>query len=259
MMATPLSSRALRYAASLPALQLLRRQVRNLVADKPTLYIFLRTVFTTREGNVQSGTQLLIEGYPRSANTFCEAAFRLAQGDRPVHLAHHAHAAATVLRASKRGIPTLVIMREPVEAARSLHMRNPTVMSPKRCLDEYIRFHNAIVPCRPRFVLARFETVVTDFGSVIDRVNKRFDTNFALFEHTEANVRSAYKLVDEMSGKRNAHGGPASYSPDLSGSDREHRDREKERVRSLFESKDLVSSVDEARDVYARMISGADV
>jgi hypothetical protein len=47
-------------------------------------------------------------------------------------------------------------------------------------------------------VVGLFEDVTTDFGSVIDRVNQRFETTFVRFEPTPENEAAAFDLVEEM-------------------------------------------------------------
>ena len=47
---------------------------------------------------VDGGTQMVIEGFPRSGNTFAVFAFRHAQR-RDIRVAHHLHAPAQVIRA----------------------------------------------------------------------------------------------------------------------------------------------------------------
>lgn len=38
-----------------------------------------------------------------------------------------------------------------------------------------------------------FEEVTKDFGAIINKINQRFNTNFATFEHTEENVRKVFE------------------------------------------------------------------
>jgi len=71
---------------------------------------------------VDRATELVIEGFARSGNTFAVAAFSLAQ-PRPVRLAHHLHAPAQVLLAARMGIPCIVLVRDPVDAVASRLIR----------------------------------------------------------------------------------------------------------------------------------------
>lgn len=135
---------------------------------------------------VGPGTEIVIEGYPRSANSFAVAAFRQAQG-RPVNIAHHRHAAAQVLGGIRMGVPVLVLIRKPEEAVPSLAARHRFGVG--GALAYYTRFYGPLLRHRDRVEWARFEEVTTDFGAVVQRINARYGTSFAPFEHTEDNVR----------------------------------------------------------------------
>lgn len=138
----------------------------------------------------------MIEGYPRSANTFAVAAFSFAQG-RPVKIARHLHAPAHVIAGVKKGIPTLVLIRQPEQAVLSLLVRAPHI-TPKQALKDYIRFYRSILSYRKGYVLATFEEVTRDFGQVIQRINARFGTNFKVFKHTDENIKKVFQIVEEM-------------------------------------------------------------
>lgn len=89
-------------------------------------------------------TELVIEGFPRSGNTFAGAAFTVVQG-RPVTLGRHMHRPAQVIAAARRGLPTLVFIRRPSDAVLSLVIRHPHI-SIAKALNDYIRFYTAIMP-----------------------------------------------------------------------------------------------------------------
>lgn len=144
---------------------------------------------------VRPATQLVIEGFPRSANTFSVWAFRQAQHE-DVRLAHHLHYPAQVIRAAQWQIPTLVLVRKPEDAVLSLIMRTPLLM-PTQALQHYISFYKVVAKYRDAFVLGRFEEVTEDYGAVIERINDRFATQFSLFDHTEANVKRVYSRIEE--------------------------------------------------------------
>ena len=61
---------------------------------------------------VTPDTQLVMEGFPRSANSFARVAFNRAQSER-VRIAHGLHVPAQVIRAARWRIPTLVLIRKP--------------------------------------------------------------------------------------------------------------------------------------------------
>jgi len=144
---------------------------------------------------VTDETELVIEGYMRSANTFSTVAFQMSQ-PRPVRVAHHLHAPAQIITAARMGIPALVPVRAPQDAAISVAIRSPQV-SLRQALQAHLRFHEAIVPYKDALHVARFEDVTTDLGTVIEAMNARFGTSFAPFRHTPENVQHVYDLIDE--------------------------------------------------------------
>lgn len=120
-------------------------------------------------------TDLLIEGFPRSANTFAAWAFMLANPG--CKLAHHVHTRAHVLLAIRRRKPALILMRPPEDAVRSLLVRRLEV-TPGIALRRYIGFYEGVEPYAEHLVFARFDTVINDYNRVIEAVNKRFNTQF---------------------------------------------------------------------------------
>lgn len=88
--------------------------VRAVLSAHPSVYIpFARRKYRDVPNMlVESDTELVIEGFERSGNTFAVVAFETAQ-PRPVKTAHHLHAAAQVVSAVRMGVPTLLLIRPP--------------------------------------------------------------------------------------------------------------------------------------------------
>ena len=141
-----------------------------------------------REAEVLADTELVIDGYQGSANSFLTRAFKHAQ-DRPVRLAHHLHAPAAVVRAVELGVPTVVTIREPRGAVLSLVSRWPYV-SVAQALRGYARYYEAVEPVVGDVVLSPFPTTTRHPGRTIQAVNDRFGTRFGVFEPVEANLRA---------------------------------------------------------------------
>src|SRR5215469_13619064 len=145
---------------------------------------------------VSRTTEIVIEGYPRSGNTFAVVAFRLAQG-REIEIAHHLHAATQIKRAARLDVPSVVLIREPSEAILSLVVRDPHA-SMRWALRSYIRFYSTVVPYLEKTVVAPFATVTSDFASIIRMVNTRYGTAFKEFEPTEDALNSVRRTVERM-------------------------------------------------------------
>jgi len=171
------------------------KEFRSTIGSHPTGFNLLFRHLKKYKGCVvEPDTEIVIEGAGGSGNSFAVVAFEFAQ-KRPVKIAHHTHVAGQVLLALKWNIPVLVLIRNPVDAVASLVSRHKYV-SERFALKEYIKFYKKILPFRERFVLATFDEITTDYGAVIEKVNKKYKTNFKLFLHTEENVKACFdKLV----------------------------------------------------------------
>ncbi len=137
-------------------------------------------------------TELVIDGYFRSANTFCVYAFQLAQ-DRPVRLAHHLHAPAQLIMAARRGVPALLLLREPRDAILSELIYDDVALPD--ALAAYARFYSCLLPYLDRFVVGEFAQVTSDFGAVIRRLNAAFGTSFGEFRRDAESTRECLALM----------------------------------------------------------------
>lgn len=185
----------------------IERKIRLYVGERPAVFYklyWLRRVFASNEAigrrPVQPTTELVIEGFPRSANTFAVWAFRQAQ-PKDVRVAHHLHLPAQVVRAAQWRIPTLILIREPGDAAISLVMKDRYTL--EEALRHYVSFYRTVAERRDACVLAPFEKVIHDYGAVIERVNDRFGTRFSVFQHTEENVSKIFSRIEQRHRIRN--------------------------------------------------------
>jgi len=176
----------------------IQSEVRSLAGQSPKLCQLLlkRGEFVTEE------TEICIEGFQRSGNTFAVIAFQFAQ-PRIVSIAHHVHAPASVLTATRLGAPALVLIRPPEDTVISCVIRWPH-LTIGQALRGYRRFYRPLLACRDRILFARFQDVIEDYGKVIRALNGRFGTGFEEFDHTEENVRQVIEELDRWD--RNALG-----------------------------------------------------
>jgi hypothetical protein len=200
-----------------------RHRVRTFVSGQPLGYLaFARRKYTGHNVEVIGpGTELVIDGFTRSATTFAVYAFQLAQ-DSPVRLAHHLHAPAQLIQAARRGIPAVTLIREPRGAILSQLIQEPDVALPD-ALFAYSRFYERLMPYRSSFVTGEFRQVTEDFGAVIRQLNERFGTDFAEFVHSDANVRQCFELSDL---RETMAPGLLSFESGLVTRDRLHRELE---------------------------------
>ncbi|MXO92408.1 hypothetical protein GRI62_02160 [Erythrobacter arachoides] len=130
------------------------------------------------------GTDIVIEGFPRSANSWTVRVLRYWQRPRVVQIAHHQHSEAQVLAGVARALPVVVLLRDPGDAVESLHELDGTDLD--WGLRRWTSFYRAVEGVVDGVVIATFPQATKDFGSVVERVNARFGTDFAFGPTDEA-------------------------------------------------------------------------
>jgi len=186
---------------------------RSLVAREPWLSPLHRLVIwwtqykqrphiDVRECRVGPDTELVIDGFQGTANSFAARAFKYAQDDS-VRLAHHLHSPAQIIKAVEGDIPTLVTIRNPVDAAASLISRWPYV-TPRQALRSYTRFYQKIEPYKSALLISPFPVTTQHLDVAFQTVNHRFDTGFSVFAHRPEDVR-AIRDPDSLQSEAEAH------------------------------------------------------
>ncbi len=159
------------------------------------LPLLLRLRSSPWEMEVSPRTEVVIEGFQRSANSFVDTAFKLANG-WDTRVASHLHAPALVRWAVRHRIPTLLLVRSPRDVVPSYVQYFPFVTA-KTALREYIDFHSRVLPVLDDVFVATFEQVTTDLGAVMQRFNERFGTSFLPFVHDERNVAACFEHLEK--------------------------------------------------------------
>ncbi|MGI8804978.1 MAG: hypothetical protein ACR2IN_04710 [Thermoleophilaceae bacterium] len=154
-------------------------------------------------------TDVCIEGFPRSANTYTVLAFR--QWNPGLRVAHHMHAVFQVRRAVKLGVPCCVLVREPLDAVASTVLMDRERVSDDACFESYVRFHRGLEPLRNGVVVCDFEELVADPSVAVERLNERFGTAFASVPMTRADEAST--LAEVRRRRRPAAGLPDYLTP----------------------------------------------
>lgn len=220
----------------------------RLALDKyPRLYLGLlrakRRGHWSRDWVVSKDTEVVIEGFPRSANSFAREAFMTNQPQ--TRYATHVHSSAQVVRACGWKIPTLVLMRDPrgavcgdVAFGCELAGRDPHAVMASEINDSlrrYVAFYERIEPFHKGFFIGHFPEVTKDFGAVMKRFNEYFGAGFVVFAHTKEGA----ERITSMS----FHMGP-----------RAKRDAIKAVVHGKYDDEASMALKDRAQSVYERLL-----
>ena len=147
---------------------------------------------------VRPNDDLVIDGYPRSANSFATFAFLSAQS-KHVRVGNHLHCGGQFRLAAHLGVPALALVRNPADAITSYLTYDPS-SAVKVEVYRYCSIYKAVEETSDHNIVALFENVIKDFGVVTDRLNRRFGTSFAIFSHTS---ESRDRVMSELRAAEN--------------------------------------------------------
>lgn len=136
-----------------------------------SLPILFRLTPEGTDRQITDDTAMVVEGFPRSGNTYTTFALKLLAG-RSIHIASHAHHPGQVKLGLAKGLPTLVVVRPPVDTLASYLIAGPHG-TPGMVLREYRYYHRAISRLGDDLMLATFDQVTGDTGGLARRLNER--------------------------------------------------------------------------------------
>jgi hypothetical protein len=154
----------------------IRRVGRWLLWRHPRVYRWFG-VLRNRGDCLRNGFDVWFGGYPRSANTYCVAAFKLANPTVPI--ASHWHIPAFIIHALELGKPGIFLIRRPMDPVISWTIFFQGQLNLEDSLQYYIDFHKAMLPYRQQLFVSSFESTINDFPQVLRAFNSRFGTNYA--------------------------------------------------------------------------------
>jgi hypothetical protein len=169
----------------------LRYGFRNFLGSQPGLFWLLRAT-TLGDKLVSSSTDVCMEGFPRSGNSFFYTYFRH-YNPTPV-VAHHVHVTQQIAQAVRLRVPCIILIREPTQSLLSLLVMDER-LSVGFAFRSYIRFYRAILPYLDRCVTADFGITTGLPDVIIERVNLKFGSRFS-YEPLSCSVKDT--LFEDM-------------------------------------------------------------
>ncbi|MCS3753184.1 hypothetical protein GGP79_001129 [Salinibacter ruber] len=225
----------------------LKLKLKQVIGKYPSLYFPLANLKkeSIRNKRVTNATDIVIDGFPRSANSFAVGAFEYSQ-NKTVDIAHHLHVPAQIIRGCELNVPTVLLIRNPVDTIISYHalLMEDVLQAKSEALlnlgfrpffELWIDFYRGTIDYTDGYVIGTFTHVTKNFGDVVHLVNDKFGTSFERFEHDS-------KVVEIINSKRGRHAGPS-----------DEREKYKEQVKERFhaESSKFSGLVKEAMNLYS--------
>jgi hypothetical protein len=223
----------------------LKRVARRLFWPHPILYYPFGKL--RKRGNVlDKRIELYISGYPRSGNSFARTAFLSA--NPAVRLRSHRHIPTFVLHSQRCGIPGIVLIRSPLDAAVSWAIHENASM--EETIAYWNDYYQTLLPARSELFVARFKEVTSDFGGVIEAFNERWGTRYVPFEHTVENAARCFQVAEDD--KRQPSGEVREMQ--VSRPSRKRRAIKEKHLERLNESKFLRNELARANELYETFV-----
>lgn len=118
-------------------------------------------------------TDVVVEGFPRSANTYLVQALILIS-DGHLQIAHHLHDPCQIRTATRLRIPCFVIVRDPLDAISSWKLKAPHIRT-TLMLRIYDEFYQRVAQDQAAVTFIRYSDVVTSTTEVVSEIMRQID------------------------------------------------------------------------------------
>lgn len=171
------------------------RACRRFVWRHPSLYKCINNLRRRIPMNVED-YDLLIEGYPRSANTWTSMYWEVTQPH--LRILHHCHVPPPVIQAVRLKKPVILLIREPFEAALSYaYLRgNENIV---RKLQYYIDYHRTLWPVASSLNIVPFEKTVDSPDAIVKQLAGRLPVTLDVTTLSQDSLNEASRRVRTLS------------------------------------------------------------
>jgi hypothetical protein len=223
----------------------LLRRAKYLLGREPVfLPILLRLTPLGTSRQITDSTDLVVEGFPRSGNTFMTFAIEDAS-DHSLQIASHVHQPSQVKLALARGLPTVLVIREPLAALSSYLVYGPH-FSASGVIKEYCSYHRQLLPYVEWLLICEFSDVTTEMSSVIDRINHRYSMTIPPFNQSPSNIEHLLTQIVRQHKLVHPHLDAVQGAPSPFADRRESSERMRQELRSPGHEAELA----EATELY---------
>jgi len=145
-----------------------------------------------KKEKISSNTDLLVDGPTRSGNHF---AVHYIKRFNDITLARHYHSPGAIRLAFKKKVPTLLLIRDPVEQISSAYVYLEKNVPLKRLIRSYQIFYKKCLKAKEWYVVACFDEMINNPEQIIKKINIRYDFNLK-FKPLDSELNKS--ILDEI-------------------------------------------------------------
>ena len=174
-------------------------------SNKITFYLWYRLYRKNRGVKINwfnKDTVFLIDGYPRSGNTFIQMLIKNVFGG--IETVHHLHSIGAIKTSLAKGLPSFIIYRDPKHAVSSNYLKEYSFITDQiniekintdllnYSLNYYIQFYRYVVK-NDAVILISFDKLIREPESVIKAINNRIPSSYKRNENDILHIVSEIK------------------------------------------------------------------
>jgi len=160
-------------------------------------YLFYLKYFRNHKLTPDANKTLIIEGYPRSANSFIEALIYFNNRDLLYEnkISSHTHSISSLKFGIKKKIPIIVVLRDPIDSISSLKIRRSNLPI-EMLIFRYIYFYKFVHKNLKKFMILEFNEYTKEYSQTLKKINKFFNLKLDV---NNIKRESIYDLIDNIS------------------------------------------------------------
>lgn len=151
-------------------LEVVAERARAALERLPGPYLRIAHLRTPQRDALADTTDVLIEGFPRSGNSFLVSWMGRANPD--LDIASHMHSVAHIRAALQYDVPVVVVIRPPEAALASLAVFNPHVALDTQ-IQRYRRFHEGVAALADDVLISPFPVTTAQPQAVVQALEGR--------------------------------------------------------------------------------------
>ena len=139
------------------------------------LFCILNT-FRYPNSSVRGDTEVTIDGFQRSANTYAYYYFKELNSETKI--AHHSHSFRQIIYSVEKNIPTILLIRDPFDTILSTYIYHFKKVSFNVLAESWINFYKPLLSYKSHLVISDFDKTISNFNKKIAECDLKFDTHF---------------------------------------------------------------------------------
>jgi hypothetical protein len=161
---------------------------------------YLQKINLSTEKYTNSSTDITVDGFQRSANTFAYVGFSIL--NRDIKIAHHSHVSSQIIFSVKNNIPVLLLIRDPIDSIVSFYIFLNEEVPFKTIINSWKNFYLPLIAHKKKIYVSDFDDTINNFEETIDNVNSFYNTNFKSKFNGENFKEEIFKAIKQSHNNR---------------------------------------------------------